>query len=47
MKFLRLIPILFIFFGNVTFKNDVHAEINNPQDFKVLSNEVKSFPSQT
>ena len=37
MKFLRLIPILFIFFGNVPFKNKVYAEIKNPEDFRVLS----------
>jgi len=43
MKFLRLIPILFIFFGNVSFKNKVHAEIKNPQDFRVLSNESKTL----
>ncbi len=41
MKFLRLIPILFIFFGNVPYKNEVRAEIKNPQDFRVLSNESK------
>ena len=43
MKFLKLIPILFIFFGNVPYKYEVHAEINNPQDFKVLSNESKKL----
>ena len=43
MKFLKLIPILFIFFGNVTYKNEVHAEIKNPKDFKVLSNESKKL----
>ena len=43
MKFLKLIPILFIFFGNVSFKNEVHAEIKNPEDFKVLSNESKKL----
>ena len=37
MKFLKLIPILFIFFGNFPYKNFVHAETNNPKDFKVLS----------
>jgi len=39
MKFLKLVPILFIFFGNISYKNEVHAEIKNPEDFKVLSNE--------
>ena len=43
MKFLKLIPILFIFFGNVPFKNEVHAEIKNPKDFRVLSNENKKL----
>ena len=41
MKFLKLIPILFIFFGNIPNKNEVHAEIKNPEDFRVLSNENK------
>ena len=43
MKFLKLIPILFIFFGNVHHKNEVHAEIKNPEDFRVLSNESKKL----
>jgi len=43
MKFLKLIPILFVFFGNVPYKNEVHAEIKNPNDFKVLSNEGKKL----
>ena len=43
MKFLRLIPILLIFFGNVPHKNEVRAEIKNPQDFRVLSNESKNL----
>ncbi len=43
MKFLRLIPILFIFFGNFPYKNEVRAEVKNPQDFKVLSNESKKL----
>ena len=43
MKFLKLIPILFIFFGNFPYKNLVHAEINNPQDYKVLSNDNKKL----
>jgi tetratricopeptide (TPR) repeat protein len=37
MKFLKLIPILLIFSGNFPNKNFVHAEINNPKDYKVLS----------
>ena len=43
MKFLKLIPILFIFFGNVAYKNKVYAEIKNPEDFRVLSNESKKL----
>ena len=43
MKFLKLIPILFIFFGNVPYKNEVHAEIKNPEDFRVLSSESKKL----
>ena len=43
MKFLKLIPILFIFFGNGPYKNEVHAEIKNPEDFRVLSNESKKL----
>jgi len=43
MKFLKLIPILFIFFGNVPYKNVVRAEIKNPEDFRVLSNESKKL----
>ena len=43
MKFLKLIPILFIFFGNIPYKNEVHAEIKNPKDFRVLSNESKKL----
>ena len=37
MKFLKLIPILLIFFGNFPYKNLVHAEVKNPKDYKVLS----------
>ena len=37
MKLLKLIPIFFIFFGNFPYKNFVHAEVKNPQDYKVLS----------
>jgi len=43
MKFLKLIPILFIFFGNIPYKNEAHAEIKNPEDFRVLSNESKKL----
>ena len=43
MKFLKLIPILFIFFGNVPYKNEVYAELKNPEDFRLLSNEGKKL----
>ena len=41
MKFLKLISILFIFFGNVPYKNLAHAEVKTPKDYKVLSNKNK------
>ena len=43
MKFLKLIPILFIIFGNFPHKNLVHAEIKNPKDYKVLSNDSRKL----
>ena len=43
MKFLKLIPILLIFFGNFPYKNLVHAEVKNTKDYKVLSNESKKL----
>ena len=43
MKFLNLIPILFIFLGNFSYKNLVHAEVKNPKDYKVLSNDNKKL----
>ena len=43
MKFLKLIPILFIFFGNFPYKNIAHAEIKNPEEYKVLSNDSKKL----
>jgi len=43
MKFLKFIPISFIFFGNVPYINEVHAEIKDPKDFRVLSNESKKL----
>ena len=43
MKFLKLIPILFIFFGNYPYKNEVQAEIKNAEEFRVLSNESKKL----
>jgi len=43
MKFLKLIPILFIFFGNLPYKNLVHAEVKNPKEYKVLSKSSKTL----
>ena len=43
MKFLKLIPILFMFFGNIPTKNLVHAEVKNLKDYKVLSNDSKKL----
>ena len=43
MKFLKFIPILFIFIGNISYKNLVHAEVKNPKDYKVLSNDSKTL----
>ena len=43
MKFLKLIPILFIFYGNFPLKNLVHAEVKNPNDYRVLSNSSKKL----
>ena len=37
MKFLKLIPIIYIFFGNFPYKNLVHAEVKNSEDYKVLT----------
>ena len=41
MKFLKLIPILFIFFVNFPYKNLIHAEVKNPKDYKILSTDSK------
>ena len=43
MQFLKLIPIIFIFFGNYPYKNSVHAEVKNPNEFRVLSNSNKKL----
>ena len=43
MKFLKLIPILFIFFGKFPYKNPIYAEVKNTKEFKVLSNESKKL----
>ena len=43
MKFLRLIPILLIFFGVFPYKNLAHAGDGNPENYKVLSNSNKKL----
>ena len=43
MKFLKLIPILFIFFGNLPYINLVHAEVKSPKNYKVLSVDSKNL----
>ncbi len=43
MKFLKLIPFLIIFFGNFPYKNIAYAEIKNPKEYKVLSNDGKKL----
>ena len=41
MKFLKLIPLLFIIFGNFPNKNLVHADIKNQKDYKALASNGK------
>ena len=43
MKTLKLIPILFLLFGAYPYRNFVHAEVKNPNDFRVLSNGSKKL----
>ena len=43
MKFLKIIPIILIFWGNFPYKNLAHAELKNPKDYKVLSKDSKSL----
>ena len=43
MKALKLIPILFIIFGNFPYKNLVHAEVKNAEDYKVLTTNSKNL----
>ena len=43
MKFLRLIPIIFIILGNFPYKNLVHAEVKSQNDYKVLSTNNKKL----
>ena len=43
MKFFKLIPILFISLGYFPYVNLAHAEVENTNNFKVLSNENKKL----
>ena len=43
MKFLKLISILIIIYGYFPHKKPVLAEVKNPEDFKVLSNDNKKL----
>ena len=43
MKFLKLIPILFLLFGIYPHRNLVIAEAKNPREYKVLSNSNKKL----
>ena len=43
MKFLKLIPIILIFFGVFPHKNIVYGEVNNPKDYKVFSDNNKTL----
>ena len=37
MKFLKLIPIVFFILGNSSYKNLAYADVQNQQDYKILS----------
>ena len=43
MKFLKLIPIIFIILGIFPYKNLVRAEVKSPKDYKVLSTNNKKL----
>ena len=43
MKFLKLIPILFIFTGVFSYENLIRAEVKNSNEYKVLSNTNKTL----
>ena len=43
MKFLKLIPIILIFFGVLPNKDLVYGEVNNPKNYKVLSDNNKTL----
>ena len=43
MKVLKLIPVLFLFFGSFPYQNLVYAENENPKNYKILSNSNKKL----
>ena len=43
MKFLRMIPIIFIFFGISPYSNLSYAESKNPKQYKVFSSTNKKL----
>ena len=43
MKFLRLIPLIVVILGNSTYRNFVHAEVKNQNDYKVLATNNKKL----
>ena len=43
MKFLKIIPIVFIFLGTTTYMNLSYAESKKPDEYKVLSNTNKKL----
>tara|TARA_B100001109_G_C18786052_1_gene437755 strand:- start:97 stop:612 length:516 start_codon:yes stop_codon:yes gene_type:complete len=43
MKFLRLIPILLIFTGVFPFRNSIKADVENPNNYKVLATKNKKL----
>ena len=43
MKFLRTIPIIFIFLGIQPYMNFSYAESKNPNEYKVLSSKNKKL----
>ena len=43
MKLFKIIPILLIFLGNFPYKNLVNAEVNNPNNLRVFSNDNKKL----
>ena len=43
MKFLKLIPIIFIFLGIFPSSNFIYAEVEDPNSYKILSSNNKNF----